>query len=73
MSIPGGGFGAGDFGDMGGFDFAKMGEALSRLGRAISANATGSGISPDAVREMATLTNDKAPSANEITTGLEAL
>ena len=73
VSIPGGGFGAGDFGDMGGFDFAKMGEALSRLGRAISANATGSGISPDAVREMATLTNDKAPSANEITTGLEAL
>ena len=73
MSIPGGGFGAGDFGDMGGFDFAKMGEALSRLGRAISANATGSGISPDAVREMATLANDKAPSANEITTGLEAL
>ena len=73
MSIPGGGFGAGDFGDMGGFDFAKMGEALSRLGRAISANATGSGISPDAVREMATLTNDKAPSANEISAGLEAL
>lgn len=82
MSIPGGGFGAGDFGDMGGFDFAKMGEALSRLGRAISANATGAtgatgvtggGISPDAVREMATLTNDKAPSANEISAGLEAL
>lgn len=79
MSIPGGGFGAGDFGNMGGFDFAKMGEALSRLGRAISANATGAtgvtagGISPDAVREMATLTNDKAPSANEISAGLEAL
>ena len=79
MSIPGGGFGAGDFGDMGGFDFAKMGEALSRLGRAISASATGatgatgSGISPDAVREMATLANDQAPSENEITAGLEAL
>ncbi|MSO33707.1 MAG: zinc-dependent metalloprotease [Candidatus Nanopelagicaceae bacterium] len=73
MSIPGGGFGAGDFGDMGSFDFAKMGEALSRLGRAISANATGEGISPDAVREMATLTNDKAPTVNEISSGLEAL
>ena len=76
MSIPGGGFGAGDFGDMGGFDFAKMGEALSRLGRAISANATGatgSGISPDAVREMAALANDQAPSENEIAAGLEAL
>ncbi|MEI7797700.1 MAG: zinc-dependent metalloprotease [Actinomycetes bacterium] len=76
MSIPGGGFGAGDFGDMGGFDFAKMGEALSRLGRAISANAagaTGSGISPDAVREMATLAKDQAPSENEIAAGLEAL
>jgi len=76
VSIPGGGFGAGDFGDMGGFDFAKMGEALSRLGRAISASATGatgSGISPDAVREMATLANDQAPSENEITAGLEAL
>jgi putative hydrolase len=56
-----------------------MGEALSRLGRAISASATGatgatgSGISPDAVREMATLANDQAPSENEITAGLEAL
>ena len=66
VSIPGGGFGAGDFGDINGFDFAKMGEALSRLGRAISANATGAGISPDAVREMATLENDQAPTENEI-------
>ena len=73
MSIPGGGFGAGDFGDMNGFDFAKMGEALSRLGRAISANASGEGLSPDAVREMAALTNDQSPSASEIATGLEAL
>lgn len=73
MSIPGGGFGAGDFGDMSGFDFAKMGEALSRLGRAISANASGAGLSPDAVREMAALTNDQSPSASEIASGLEAL
>ena len=73
MSIPGGGFGAGDFGDMSGFDFAKMGEALSRLGRAISANASGEGLSPDAVREMAALTNDQSPSASEIASGLEAL
>lgn len=73
MTIPGGGFGAGDFGDMNGFDFAKMGEALSRLGRAISANASGEGLSPDAVREMATLTNDQPPSASEIASGLEAL
>jgi putative hydrolase len=73
VSIPGGGFGAGDFGDMSGFDFAKMGEALSRLGRAISANASGEGLSPDAVREMAALTNDQSPSASEIASGLEAL
>ena len=73
VSIPGGGFGAGDFGDLNGFDFAKMGEALSRLGRAISANATGAGISPDAVREMATLENDQAPTETEIAAGLEAL
>jgi len=73
VSIPGGGFGAGDFGDMNGFDFAKMGEALSRLGRAISANASGAGLSPDAVREMAALTNDQSPSASEIASGLEAL
>ena len=73
MSIPGNGFGAGDFGDMNGFDFAKMGEALSRLGRAISANASGEGLSPDAVREMAALTNDLPPSASEIASGLEAL
>ena len=73
MSIPGGGFGAGDFGDMNGFDFAKMGEALSRLGRAISANATGAGLSPDTVREVATLTDDQSPSASEIAAGLEAL
>ena len=73
MGIPGGGFGAGDFGDMSGFDFAKMGEALSRLGRAISANASGAGLSPDAVREMAALTNDQSPSASEIASGLEAL
>jgi putative hydrolase len=73
VSIPGGGFGAGDFGDMSGFDFAKMGEALSRLGRAISANASGAGLSPDAVREMAALTNDQSPSASEIASGLEAL
>lgn len=73
VSIPGGGFGAGDFGDMNGFDFAKMGEALSRLGRAISANASGEGLSPNAVREMAALTNDESPSANDIASGLEAL
>jgi putative hydrolase len=73
VGIPGGGFGAGDFGDMSGFDFAKMGEALSRLGRAISANASGAGLSPDAVREMAALTNDQSPSASEIASGLEAL
>ena len=73
VSIPGGGFGAGDFGDLNGFDFAKMGEALSRLGRAISANATGAGISPDAVREMATLENDKAPTETEMAAGLDAL
>jgi len=73
VSIPGGGFGAGDFGDMNGFDFAKMGEALSRLGRAISANASGEGLSPNAVREMAALTNDESPSASDIASGLEAL
>ena len=73
VSIPSSGFGAGDFGDMSGFDFAKMGEALSRLGRAISANASGAGLSPDAVREMATLSADQPPSASEITAGLEAL
>ena len=73
VSIPGGGFGAGDFGDMNGFDFAKMGEALSRLGRAISANASGEGLSPHAVREMAALTNDESPSASDIASGLEAL
>ena len=73
VSIPGGGFGAGDFGDMNGFDFAKMGEALSSLGRAISANASGEGLSPNAVREMAALTNDESPSASDIASGLEAL
>jgi len=73
VSIPGGGFGAGDFGDMNGFDFAKIGETLSRLGRAISANASGEGLSPDAVREMVALTNDQIPSAIEISSGLEAL
>ena len=73
VSIPGGGFGAGDFGDMNGFDFAKIGEALSRLGRAISANASGEGLSPNAVREMAALTNDESPSASDIASGLEAL
>jgi putative hydrolase len=73
VSIPGGGFGAGDFGDMNGFDFAKMGEALSRLGRAISANATSAGISPEAVREMAALANDNEPTASETAAGLEAL
>ena len=73
MSIPGGGFGTGDFGDMNGFDFAKMGEALSRLGRAMSANASGEGLSPNAVREMAALANDQSPSASEVASGLEAL
>ncbi|MTA52915.1 MAG: hypothetical protein F2945_02170, partial [Actinobacteria bacterium] len=73
MSIPGGGFGTGDFGDMNGFDFAKMGEALSRLGRAISANASGEGLSPNAVREMAALADDQPPSASEVASGLEAL
>ena len=43
------------------------------MGRAISANASGEGLSPDAVREMAALTNDQSPSASEIASGLEAL
>lgn len=73
MSTPGDGFGAGDFAEMGNFDFAKMGEALSRLGRVISANANGAGLSPETVREMVTLSDDPSPTAIEIAAGLEAL
>lgn len=40
---------------LGGFDFSQLGEMLSRLGRAFSTGGDGSTLSPETVRELATV------------------
>lgn len=61
---------------MGGFDFSQLGEMLSQLGRAFSAGgsgADGSSLSPETVRELATVHDSNAISSELINQCVDAL
>lgn len=57
----------------GGFDFNQLGEMLSRLGRAFSSGGDGSALSPDTVRELASVRDDASISSELVHQSLDAL
>lgn len=58
---------------MGGFDFNQLGEMLSRLGRAFSSGDNGSALSPETVRELASVRDDATTSTELINQSIDAL